>query len=136
MLQHLCEVNIIHNYTIDFILQVSKRTTTTPSATTSQATSTMHLEKSSGASADRRHYGKECGITQLVFARGEVIPNETKSTGQEVVFKRSGNEPEKTSQPQHPDVLRYSSLVLLHSLTNQLFSKLPPFTKGSTLFTN
>ena len=92
---------------------------TTPSATTSRATSTMLLEKSSGASADRRHCGREYGITPLVCARGEVILNKMKTTGQEVVFRRSENEPEKT---QHPDVLH---LYFLHSLTNQLFSKLP-----------
>ena len=73
-----------------------KRITTTPSATTSPATSTMLLEKSSGLSADRRHYGRVHGITQLVCAKG-VILNKMKSTGQEVVFKRSENEPEKTT---------------------------------------
>ena len=128
----MCSVHIIPMIDL-IILQVSKRITTTPSATTSQATSTMHLEKSSGVSADRRHCGRECGITQPVFARGEAILNKTKSTGQEVVFKRSGNEPEKTTQPQHPDVLRYSSSVL--SFSHQpTFFKATPFTKGFTLF--
>lgn len=74
-----------------------KRITTTPSATTSPATSTMLLEKSSGVSADRRHYSRVGGITQLVCAKGGVILNKMKSTGQEVVFKRSENEPEKTT---------------------------------------
>ena len=41
--------------------QVLKRITMTQSATISLATSTALLEKSSGASADRRHYGRVCG---------------------------------------------------------------------------
>ena len=111
--------------------QVLKRITMTRSATTSLATSTALLEKSSGASADRRHCGRVCGITQLVCAKGGVILNKMKSTGQEVVFKRSENEPEKTTQPQHPDVLPFSC-----TFSHQpAFFKATPFTKGSTLCT-
>ena len=65
----------------------------TPSATTSPATSTMHLEKSSGVSVDRRHYSKVYGITPLVYTKeGATL----KTTGQEVLFRRSENVPEKT----------------------------------------
>ena len=94
----------------------------TPSATTSPATSTMHLEKSSGVSADRKHYGREYGITPLVCAKGGATLNKMKSTGPEVVFRRSENEREKMIQPQHPDVLRHSSLS---TLQQPAFSKLP-----------
>ena len=104
----------------------------TPSAATSPATNMMHLEKSSGVSVDRRHYGRECGITPLVYAKEGATLNVMKTTGQEVVFRRSENVPEKTIQPQHPDVLRYSSLSTFYILSP---TKATPFTKGSTLFT-
>ena len=84
----------------------------TQSATT--PVTSMMLER-----ADRRHYGKVCGITQLAYVKGVTL-NKIKSTRQEVVFKRSENEPEKTTQPQFPDVL---PLYIL--FPTSFFSKLP-----------
>ena len=51
----LC-VRFTFDYTIN-ILQVLKKIMT-PSTTTSLATNTMHLEKSSEVSVDRRHYSR------------------------------------------------------------------------------
>lgn len=45
----------------------------TPSTTISQAISMMPLEKSSRVSVGRRHCGKVCGITPLVYAKGGTI---------------------------------------------------------------
>ena len=91
--------------------QVLKRITMTRSATTSLATSTALLEKSSGASADRRHCGRVCGITQLVCAKG-VILNKMRSTG-EVDSRGQKTSSEKTTQPQHPDVLPFSCTLYI-----------------------
>lgn len=43
----------------------------------------------------------EYGITPLLFAKGGATVNKVKSAGQEVVLRRSENEPEKTRQAQH-----------------------------------
>ena len=126
---------IANTYTIIF-LQVSKKIMMIPNATTSPATSTMHLEKSSGVSVDRKHYGREYGIMPLVYAKEGATLNVMKTTGQEVVFRRSENVPEKTIQPQHPNVLCYSSLLLSTFSHQPAFFKATPFTKGSTSFTS
>ena len=98
----------------------------TPSATISPAISTMHLEKSSGVSVARRNCGRECGITPLVCAKGGATLKVMKTTGQEVVFKRSENAPEKI-QPHHLDFLCYSSVSKFSH--QPAFFKATPFNK-------
>ena len=76
-------------------------------------------------SADRRHYGRVCGITQIVCVKGGVILNKMKSTG-----RRWYSRGQKTSQRRQHNLNTLMSfpilhLYFLHSLTNQLFSKLP-----------
>ena len=100
-----------------------------PSVTTSQAISTMPLEKSSKVSVGRRHYGRVCGITPLVYANGGATISVMKTTGQEVVFGRSENTPEEMIQLHYLDFLCYSSLSTFSH--QPAFFKATPFTRVS-----
>ena len=112
-----------------YCVQVLKKITMTPSATTSQAISTMHLEKSSKVSVGKRHYGRVCGITPLVFDKREVTLNVTKITGPEVAFRKSESVPKEIIQPRYLDIPSCSSLSTLYMLTSTSFFQSYPIYK-------
>ena len=101
----------------------------TPNATTFQAKSTMLLEKLSKVSVGGRHYSRVCSIAPLVYTKVGATLSMMKTTGQEVVFRKSENVPEEMIQPHYLDLPSYSALSTLYMVTSTSFFQSYPIYK-------
>ena len=92
----------------------------TPSVITFLVTNMMLQERLFGVKPARKHYDRVCGIIPLVFDKREVTLNMMKTTGKEVVSRKSGNVPEVTVN--HSD-LPSSSSASSYLFTSTSFSQ-------------